>query len=143
MKYSGLFKTLFFAALAITVYSFGVENGKDLMSGQQESTIDVEQAKTFFTSYYNQAQPYSGIPKGVTIDINQYNAMKTAVESNADLSGFVIYYGINNQQNYVSMVVPLNESGSEMTGSIYSTERDIMGFCPMACDRTSAIGGTD
>jgi len=103
------------------------------------SKISVQQANTFFKNYYNSATPSNSIFQGFALNRDQLSALNNLLTENPSLSGFRIYMGSDNSTGSVGIVVGINNSGKDVTASIYQTIAGGSGPCPTICDASSNI----
>ena len=104
------------------------------------SKISLSQAKTYFNSYYNNAQPLNAIFKGFTIGSEQLQALDQLAAENPGLSRFRIYLGKDETSAQIGIVVGVDANGQDLSsGSIYRSAAVTSGPCPPICDATSQI----
>lgn len=123
------------SALAFTGFTTGESTNQ-----ASNPTISATQANDLFKKYYESAQPSTEIMKGMCIDMNQYNAMKSLVDGGTNPAGFRLYFGKDDQDVSYGIVVGVNSEGKDMTNNdIYQTSSGAMGPCPNVCDAASSI----
>ena len=105
------------------------------------SKITTTQARSWFLSYYNTAQPINAVLKGITINKEQLQALNQLSNENTGLSGFRIYMGLDETNAKVGIVVGVNSSGNDVSTSIYRSNGVNLSPCPPICDASSPIIG--
>lgn len=103
------------------------------------SKISVQEANTLFKNYYNRTAPDNSVFKGFAINKDQLAAINVLLSENQSLSGFRVYMGYDNNVGNVDIIVGVNASGLDVTGSIYRSAAAGSGPCPTICDGNSAI----
>lgn len=101
--------------------------------------ISPQEASALFKGYYNTANPSNEVMRGFAINMEQLSALNTLAGENPGLSGFRIYMGYDGGQGSVGIVVGINASGQDETGSIYKASAGGSGPCPTICDGSSSI----
>lgn len=119
------------------VYSLGFSAGN--AAPPANTAISSETANVFFKNYYNSARSVNSVIKGFSIDMEQYNAMSQIIQQGRSVSGFKIYFGLDNSNSPLGLVVGVNGNGAEITTMIMSTSAGTLASCPIACDEASAI----
>lgn len=113
-------------------------------SGGQPVTISIAKAHELLSNYLATARPTRGgeesdLIRSITIDETQLEAMNIIVKSNPSVSGFRIYFGLENTDR-LGLVVGVDNSGTDIVGNgIYRTNSFMLGLCPPICDQNSPI----
>jgi hypothetical protein len=112
-----------------------------------KSQITKEKAKGYMSSYKNSATPLNSIAEGVVIErdqleaINSLDSLSKTVDEDVNVGSFRVYFGKDEVGADVSVVVAVDDDGTDMTGTIYSTARNTGGLCPPMCDATGTLTG--
>jgi hypothetical protein len=102
--------------------------------------ITAAEAHGYFNKYMTDAVAFNQVIKGFTIDKSQLEAMNNIAKENANLAGFRIYMGKNNNSAKIGIVVGVDLAGKDaLKNTIYNTESRNLSPCPPICDNSSAI----
>ena len=102
--------------------------------------INTTVAHGFFNNYLVTAAPFNQVIKGFTIDKVQLEAMNNIARENAELSGFRIYMGKDNNSMNIGIVVGVDNLGKDaVKNTIFQTQAVKMSPCPPVCDVSSPI----
>ena len=108
--------------------------------------ITTSQANNYLKAYL--LRPFSNVvpPKGVAIDMDQYTTMGILKAANPNVVAFKIYYGIDENNTNVGIVLGMDVNGKDITngsasGKVYSVTSKKLAPCPPICDAQSPIQG--
>lgn len=105
------------------------------------STLPLANAKSYFHNYMsNNPINIVGALKGIAIDLDELNAMNSIWTQNKTVTGFMIYFGLDNSlKNKIGMVVGIIDNmGHADETNIIQTSRTY-DPCPPICDVSSQI----
>ncbi|MBP7400972.1 MAG: hypothetical protein KA954_15380 [Chitinophagales bacterium] len=102
-------------------------------------TISITKANTYVKNYMHSATATNAILKGTIIDMDQLDAIDIIRNENPDASSFRIYFAKDSLGADASVIVGVDDSGNDLTNSIYSTSRKTSGVCPPVCDNNGKI----
>jgi len=133
---------IFTAVLALmATYYIGYTRGKAAPVNAPVST-SVEQARGYFKKYLNTSPlEFNGTVKALVVDMEQYQAMKEILENTSGTEGFRIYYGIDDNNQFVRMVVGISAEGRDKVDYIRTTSTMRSGLCPPICDSPNGVLG--
>jgi len=120
------------------LYSFTSKNNV-VIPMSKEKKIELKEAKTFFKNYYKNAVTPKEALKGFAINTEQLAAFIELMNENPNLTGFRIYFGNDETEGDVSLVVGVNNSGLDETNTIYKVAARSTGPCPTICDESSGV----
>jgi len=127
-----------FVGISVLALSGFTNGNANKQAGQ--SPINATQANQLFKNYYENATPLNDKLKGVTIDMAQYNSMKTIMESGSNPTAFRIYFGKSDNGDPYGITVGVNAEGGDMTNNdILRSSQGTLGPCPHICDAASPI----
>ncbi len=106
--------------------------------GNNES-ISITKANTYVKNYMRSASATNAILKGTIIDVDQLDAIDIIRNENPDAASFRIYFAKDDAGADASVIVGVDDSGNDLTNSIYSTSRKTSGVCPPVCDNNGKI----
>lgn len=136
------YKRLAFASSLICVLSvsfiFISANKFTPAPGTQES-ISVTKANTYVKNYMRSASATNAIIKGTIIDMDQLEAIDIIRNENPSATSFRIYFAKDDAGADASVIVGIDDTGNDLTNSIYSTSRKTSGLCPPVCDSNNKI----
>jgi hypothetical protein len=136
----------FFAGLAFGISIIGLlafTNGAGSpVSGAGNTPITASEAHGYFIKYISDAVPFNQVIKGFTIDKSQLDAMNIISKENADLTGFRIYMGKDNNSMKIGIVVGVDSMGKDaIKNTVFNTASKNLSPCPPLCDTSSPISG--
>lgn len=134
------FSGLILGITLIGIFSF-TYSGSVPASSPNSGKINVQEANSLFRNYYNNAAPTNDVIRGFALNKEQLAALNYLSNENPALAGFRIYMGNDNNMGRVGIVVGVNSSGQDLTGSIYKAAAGGSGPCPTICDGNSGITG--
>jgi hypothetical protein len=131
---------IFIGMTSLALLSF---SGKPLSSTVpvEMEKLSVSQANSYLKNYLKTAQSINGPLKAMLIDKDQFSAMNNLLIENPNLSGFRIYMGKDVNNSKIGMVVGVNNSGNDLTNTIYRSNGTNLSPCPPICDGASTING--
>ena len=123
----------------VGVYAAGYSKGSG-MSPIAPETISLQDARRYASQYMaGNPASYNNVVKALVVDLDQYQAMTQILNQNPATTAFRIYYGVDDNNKSLRMVVGIKSDGKDNTASIYSTNTWMSGLCPPICDE-SGIG---
>jgi hypothetical protein len=99
--------------------------------------IPVATAKAYYHQYLSHPVRPDTL-KALAIDLDQLGAMNSILSQNTHVTGFRIYYGLDNSQTKVGLAVGIDTYGHDIVTNIVQTTRSI-DPCPPICDSQSQI----
>lgn len=121
---------------------FSFSSGKTASRGENVTNVTLSEAQAYFGNYMNSAAPINEVLKGISIDVNQLEAMNQLKGQNPLISSFRLYFGKDNAGNDVGLVVGVDANRNDITdGTIYSTAAWNFNLCPVICDAAGLITG--
>jgi len=126
--------------ISILVFSAFTNGPGPSVPGSGVSPVTATDANKFFKNYFAGAASFNQVIKGFTIDRTQLDAMNRIVQENANLAGFRIYFGTDNNARKVALVVGVDNNGIDaVNNTIYNTDSHLTNPCPPICDVSSTI----
>ena len=104
----------------------------------QTNSLSLSSAKIYFHQYLSKQPLHIDTLKGIAIDLDQLNAMKSILDLNPKVKGFRIYFGLDNVSNRIGIVVGIDNMGHDDLTNIMQTSRTY-DPCPPICDSPSQI----
>ena len=101
-------------------------------------SLSLSTAKSYFHQYLSGSPLRIDTLKGIGIDLDQLNAMKSIMAGNSRLKGCRIYFGLDNSSNRVGIIVGIDNQGHDDLTTISLTTRSY-DPCPPICDATTAL----
>ena len=126
--------------LAITIafagaFAVGYSIGNQAPAGR----IDAVTANSYFKKYYRTATSVSAPLKGFSIDMAQFDAMGQIIQQAHGVRSFRVYFGHDENNSRLGMVVGVDQAGTELSSMILSTSAGTLESCPLVCDEASLI----
>jgi hypothetical protein len=131
----------FFAGALVLTYQLGYSNAQENEAVNYQ-VVNIETARAFHQSYYTGARTPESAVRSYSINMDQYQAMSQLLGENASLGGFRVYFGKNNRNEDVSMVLGTS-GGKDVAASIFLTSPLAAGLCPSICDMSSPMLQTE
>jgi hypothetical protein len=139
---SGLNRVIFILFIStgfMSVYYLGYTSGK-ASPPEGVSSLSLQEAQRNTNKYLNSnPRAYNGVVNALVIDIQQYNAMGEILKNSVETSGFRIYYGLDDNNHPVRIIVGFGPTGRDNLNYLVSTSANLSGLCPPVCDNP---GGT-
>ena len=123
----------------VVVYSAGYSRGSGMTPTAPE-TVSLQDARRYANQYLaSNPASLNNVVKAIVVDIDQYQAMSQILNQNSGTTAFRIYYGIDDNNKSVRMVVGIKSDGRDNTASIYATNAWMSGICPPICDEAGSL----
>ena len=107
-------------------------------SSSPAGSLPLANARIYYQKYMATKPPLIDISKGIPIDLDQLNAMNSILNQNSKVSGFRIYFGLDNAASKIGIVVGIDNLSNDITTNIIQSSRTY-DPCPPICDTPSPI----
>jgi hypothetical protein len=120
-----------------------ISGSKPPESSAPASNISLANAKSYYRNYLS-GTPVTvvGAFKGFAVDLDAWSAMNMIMSQNSKVKGFRVYFGVDNSNNKIGIVVGIDNTGHDIATdappTIYLSSRTY-DPCPPICDAPSPI----
>jgi hypothetical protein len=105
----------------------------------KEQGISINEAKSLYQANANSPSPFGGNLKAVTISAEMLSALNS-VESKVDNpDGYRCYFAKGENGEKMSVIVAVDDNGSDIVSFITAASADNFDGCPPLCDVASPI----
>ncbi|HRY33676.1 MAG TPA: hypothetical protein P5531_11980 [Bacteroidales bacterium] len=122
-------------ATAVVTWFLARPQSYEPASGLVQITND--EALQMQATFLETATPTEEVVRGMSLNINQYNAMEGIKRSVAGVAGFRIYYGLD-EGAPVMLIKGVDAAQQDITTLVYKTNPGGSGLCPPVCDMPDA-----
>ncbi len=123
------------AATAVVTYYLSRPQSYQPASGLVQITQD--EALQMQAAFLETAMPAEEVIRGMSLNIDQYNAMEGIKRTVSGVAGFRIYYGLD-QGAPVMLIKGVDAGQRDITSLVYKTNPGGSGLCPPVCDMPDA-----
>ncbi|HRY33674.1 MAG TPA: hypothetical protein P5531_11970 [Bacteroidales bacterium] len=125
--------------LLLSSYFIGYSAGKSAPAGDV-NTVTLQQAQRYTEKYRTTApMTHDGIVNALVVDVQQYNAMTDILQHSVGTAGFRIYFGVDDNNQFVRVVSGFGPNGKDNTNYLMATSTSYSGLCPPVCDSPGGI----